>query len=158
MTTRTDEPNHVKLFLRADAEVGVERMKEAAVEKLTELADAGYIDDYDVRVWGRELRSNGPIANTEYGSELLEYIHEFREWAAENDVSLQATFDERTIVSSIADEHYDVVSLPTLCLAVYDDDEELMGVYPCHNGDRSCSVVEYLETLENSPRAYTPGA
>ncbi|WP_396613745.1 HTH domain-containing protein (plasmid) [Haloferax sp. S1W] len=155
MTTKTDESKHVKLFLRADAEIGVERTKEAAVETLTELAEDGYIADCDVRVWGRELRADGPVANTEYGGELLEHIREFREWATKNDVSLGTVFDERTIASSIADEDYTVVSLPTICLAVYNDDE-LVGVYPCHSDGSTCSVVECLETLRNGHGVKTP--
>ncbi|ELZ94475.1 hypothetical protein C440_09863 [Haloferax mucosum ATCC BAA-1512] len=150
-----DDSKRVKLFLRADAEIGAECTKEAAVEKLTELVDAGRIDDYDVYVWGSDLRVDGPLANTAYGTELLEHIREFKQWATTNDVALEAAFTERRIVSSIADEHYDVVSLPTLCLGVYDDGE-LIGVYPCNDGEWACSVVEYLERLDDGRRSKVP--
>ncbi|ELZ89568.1 hypothetical protein C453_00085 [Haloferax elongans ATCC BAA-1513] len=154
MTTNTDEAKHVKLFLRADAEVGVERTKEAAVEKLAELDAAGRIADYDVHVWGRELRADGPLTNTGYGGELLGYVKAFKEWAREHDISLEATFKERTIESSFADEQYKVVSLPTICIAVYDGDQ-VASVYPCHTGGRDCSAVEYLETFESEQRIST---
>ncbi|ELZ79078.1 hypothetical protein C455_09343 [Haloferax larsenii JCM 13917] len=157
MTTNTDEAKHVKLFLRADAEVGVERTKEAAVEKLAELDAAGRIDDYDVHVWGRELRADGPLTDTGHGAELLGYVEAFREWAREHDVSFESTFKEHTIESSFADEQYEVVSLPTICIAIYEG-EQVASVYPCHTGEQDCSAVEYLETFESKRRLSTPPA
>lgn len=155
MTTSTADSKRVKLFLRANAEVGAERTKDAAVETLADLSADGVIEGYDVNVWGRELRVDGPLASTEYGSELLEHIREFRSWAVANGVSLESVFNEGTVTSPLTDEHYEVVSLPTMCLAVYEGGE-LSGVYPCHDGNRPCSVLEYLEELTPGKRAYAP--
>jgi len=154
MSTSNTPQRRLKLFLRAEPEIGTEETKQEAVDRLAELEREGHIDEYEIGIWGKSLRTGGPLARTEYQREILTHLREFREWAARHDVSLARAFDERDVTSMLSEESFRVVDLPTICLAVYED-ETLTGVYPCHDGSRSCSVLEYLEatTADRTPHA-----
>jgi hypothetical protein len=148
-TTDTRSTQRLKLFLRADPEPGTEAAKQEAVNRLTELTRSGHIDDYEVHVWGKELRTDGPLASTDYQQRVLSHVREFQAWADRHGYTLNGAFDRRTVRSSLAGESFTVLSLPTLCLGVYEGNE-LTDVYPCHDGEEACSVTEYLKSFEEA--------
>jgi hypothetical protein len=154
MSTSNTSQRRLKLFLRAEPEIGAEQTKQEVVDRLVELEREGHIDEYDIGVWGKSLRTDGPLTRTDYQREILAHLRAFREWAERHGVSLTCAFDERDVTSVLTEESYRVVDLPTACLAVYED-EALAGVYPCHDGSRSRSVLEYLEAMaaDGQPRA-----
>ena len=152
MSTSNEPQRRLKLFLRAEPEMGAEEIKQEAVDRLVELDREGHIDEFEIGIWGKALRTGGPLAGTAYQREILTHLREFREWAARHDVSLERAFEERDVTSAVTEESYRVVDLPTICLAVYEEGT-LAGVYPCHDGDRARSVLEYLEsaTADRTP-------
>lgn len=146
-----DEQSVVKLFVRLDPETGLETQKEETISRLVELKQNGGIDDYDLYVWGKEIRPSGPLEDTPYCRELLEHIAAFQAWGEEND-DAATPFDDRNVRSELTDEAYEVISLPAMCLAVYLGDE-LVDVYPHRSGEETSTVTDGIEALESRPLA-----
>lgn len=139
----------VTLFVRADPELGAETSKEAIAQKLIDLDRADVIEEYSVRVWGREFRPTGPLEGTEYHESLLVQLREFERWADRANTSFDRLFRRKAVSSSVTDEAYTAITLPTICLAVYQDDT-LVGVYPHRDDTGTHSVEHALETIERN--------
>lgn len=146
--TRVDRPN-VKLFVRLDPEVGLESRKERVVERLTSLEGREAIADYDIFTWSRGIRLDGPLEESSYCRTLLEHVGELRAWIDENCVD-SCGFDVQAVRSTVTGESYDVVSLPAICLAVYDGDE-LVDLYPRRTSETVENVDDGLASLERQP-------
>lgn len=137
----------VDLYLRAEPQFGVEKQKETVIDRLSELEREGKIDGFHVYIWGREIRPTGPLEGTDYHQTVLTSLGEFEEWLRERGASVDQLFKRREIESNIVGEAYTVISLPMMCLAVYDDGE-LSGVYPCYDTDGTHTVGDCLSDLE----------
>ena len=146
--TRYRRPD-VKLFVRLEPETGLESRKERVISQLGSLAGRDAIDDYDVLAWGKEIRPGGPLEAAPYYRRVREYVDELRGWIDENGVS-NCGFDARDVSSPLAGESYDVVTLPAICLGVYEG-EELVDVYPRRDDDTFESVVDGLASLAGQP-------
>lgn len=149
MSGETRTGRRVELYLSAEPQFGVEHQKQTVIDRLTELDRAGRIDDYDVHVWGREIRETGPLEGTDYHESILTSLREFEEWLDRRGAPVDRLFRRREVESEIVDESYSVISLPTMCLAVYDDDH-LSGVYPYRDGEGIHTVRECLSELEET--------
>jgi len=137
MISESDNTNcTVKLFIRADPELGCERQKQAVLERLETLEAEGRIDSYEIQVWTKAIRIRGPLEGTAYYQTVFEHIEAFQQWADEQSVQLNSAFKIQSVDCEITDETYRVLSLPSICLAVYEDDE-LCAVYP-HSTDEQC--------------------
>ncbi len=128
----------VKLFVRADPELGCERQKQAVVETVETLADEDRIDSYEVHPWSKEIRIRGPLEGTAYYQNVFDHIEAFQQWADERSVRLNTAFKMQSVDCEITDETYRVLSLPSICIAVYEDGE-LCAVYP-HSTDEQCQT------------------
>jgi len=137
------EPAHtnyrVKLFVRADPELGCERQKQAVLEQLETLDQEDRIDSYEIHVWTKEIRMRGPLEGTGYYQNVFDHIEAFQEWADEASVQLNSAFNMQSVDCEITDETYRVLSLPSICIAVYED-SELCAVYP-HSTDDECRTA-----------------
>lgn len=140
----------VKLFVRAEPELGSEIARQAVVDTLEELRRSGRIEDVEVLVWGKEIRVDGPLRDTDYHRTVFEHVRAFEQWANERGARLDCGFSLHEVRSSITGETYDVLRLPSLCLAVYED-EELAGVYPCVSEGRPHTVHECVADLRQAP-------
>ena len=139
----------VKLFIRADPELGCETQKQAVLRRLSELDADGYIEDYEINVWTKEIRLAGPLKGTSYYQMVSEHVDAFRQWADEKGLRLNSAFKTQSLSCEITGETYTVLSLPCICLAVYDGDE-LRAVYP-HAADETIQTVsDCLKKLETS--------
>lgn len=143
--TGTERPR-AKLFVRLEPETGLESRKEDAVERVVELDDRGAIADYDVFTWGKEIRPRGPLEEVPYYRTLLDHVDELQQWIDEAGV-VDCGFDHRDVTSTVTGEEYDVVTLPAICLAVYEQ-ETLTEVYPRCDGGELETVVDGLRSLE----------
>ena len=140
MISANDTTNYtVKLFVRADPELGCERQKQAALEKLETLDDDGRIDSYEIHAWTKEIRVRGPLEGTDYYENVFDHIEAFQQWADEESVRLNTAFKLQSVDCEITDETYRVLSLPSICIAVYEDGE-LCSVYP-HSTDEGCRTA-----------------
>lgn len=141
----------VKLFVRLDPSVGLESRKEQLLDRLRTLSERGAVAEYDVFAWTRGIRPDGPLGDVSYCQTLLEHVEELRGWVDDNGVDC-CGFDSQGVSSPTTGESYDVITLPAICLSVYEDDE-VVDVYPRRTGGRLESVEDGLESLRSvSPR------
>lgn len=152
MSGTTHRKRTVDLYLCAEPQLGVERRKQTVVDRLTDLERAERIDDFCVHVWGRAIRPTGPLEGTDYHRSILDRLREFEEWLDRRGGAADRLFERREVDSAVVDESYTVISLPTMCLAVYEDGE-LSGVYPYDDADGSHSVLDCLSELEATDRS-----
>ena len=67
MISESENTNYaVKLFVRADPELGCERQKQAVLEQLETLAAEDRIDSYEIHAWSKEIRIRGPLEGSSY--------------------------------------------------------------------------------------------
>jgi hypothetical protein len=114
------------------------------IDRLGRLASAGAIDDYEIRTWPDEVA----LAEHTRQSRVVETYRRFRAWADDAGASIAPPFDRRT-VTSLVGRTGEVLTLPVMCLAVYDADD-LRGVYPCDDGERTWTVTDYLDAYETA--------
>ena len=140
MISESDNTNYtVTLFVRADPALGCERQKQAVLEKLETLKAEDQIAAYDVHIWSKAIRLRGPLEETTYYQRVLGHIEAFQQWADQEPVRLNPAFKLQTVDCEITDETYRVLSLPSICIAVYEDDE-LCAVYP-HSTEDGCRTA-----------------
>ncbi|EMA23559.1 MULTISPECIES: HTH domain-containing protein [Haloarcula] len=80
-------------------------------------------------------------------SEAIRTYEEFRDWAGQNDHSLEPAFERRNRSYVGMDRVDDVVVFPVVSLAIYDGDD-LEGVFPCSDEERTYTVGDALEAFE----------
>ncbi len=113
------------------------------VDRLGALQSAGDIADFEVETWPEEIA----LSEHTRHSRVVETYERFRTWADAAGVSITPPFDRRT-VTSLVGRSEEVLTLPVLCLAVYDDG--LCGVYPCSVGTETWTVTDYLDAYESA--------
>jgi hypothetical protein len=111
------------------------------IDRLSSLEADGTIADFSVETWPDEVAIS---EHTEH-ARVVEQYKEFELWAEDNGVTVSPPFEHRTI-SPLVGKTREVLTVPMLCLAVYDS--ELRGVYPCSADGRTCSVSDYLDAYE----------
>ncbi len=121
------------------------------IDRLSALAAREEIGGFSVETWPDELAIS---EHTEHGS-VVEQFKEFLLWADEHDRSITPPFERRT-VSPLIGQSRDVLTLPIMCLAVYEDGD-LRGVYPHSDGGETVSVTNYLDDCESDDGVTVPG-
>ena len=111
------------------------------IDRLSNLHSGGDIADFTVETWPDEVAIS---EHTEH-ARVVEVYKEYLLWAEEHDLSITPPFERRT-ASSLVGGSEDVLTVPIMCLAVYDDG--LSGVYPCSSAERTWSVADYLDAYE----------
>lgn len=113
------------------------------IDRLSRLTREDAITEFTVETWPDEVVLSEHTDHTR----VVEQYGAFKEWAGDNDVSLTPAFERRT-VSPLVGKRREVLTIPMLCLAVYRDD--LCGVYPCNDGERTWRVTDYLDAFEST--------
>ncbi|GCF14960.1 hypothetical protein Harman_28950 [Haloarcula mannanilytica] len=116
-----------------------------AIDRFTELAATGVIDDFDVQTWPEEV----PVSQESDHGDVLETVERYEQWANEQGLSLRPPFETRTS-SLLVGRSTEVLRLPMLAVAVYADDG-LAGVYPCSDGGTTWSVTDCIDALAADP-------
>ena len=147
ISEHTKPDRKVKLFLRADPELGCETQKQAVLERLDALDAEDHISTYEVNIWTKEIRISGPLEGTGYYENVFDHLKSFQEWADEESVLLNSGFRIQSVNCEITGETYRVLTLPSLCLAVYEDDD-LCAVYPHSDDDTVKTISNCLNRLE----------
>ncbi|WP_423750709.1 HTH domain-containing protein [Salinirarus marinus] len=117
------------------------------VETLRELDADGRIDGFDVSTWPERAT----LSPDRPGVDVVDAYEHFQSWASERGVSINPPFVVRTGTRTLVGDEYAVLRTPTACLAVYDG-FELVGVFPCVDGDTVHTVDDALSTLESTTR------
>ncbi|WP_336336987.1 HTH domain-containing protein [Haloarcula brevis] len=116
-----------------------------AIDRFTELAAAGVVDDFEVQTWPEEV----PVDPESEHGEVLATIDRYEQWAQERGLSLRPPFETRTS-SLLVGGSTEVLRLPMIAVAVYADGD-LAGVYPCSDGERTWSVTDCIDALTADP-------
>lgn len=145
------------MFVRSQAGSGIQGVQRGVVDQLRALEDRKVIDAFEMHVWGPDVCGSMPHDGDSFAESTVGRVQEFEAWADERDVSVGGTFRHHRIDSAISDEEATVVSLPSLFLAVYEDDA-LVDISPCRKGNEVCSVATILERLATDTEpGYAPG-
>lgn len=118
----------------------------AVFDQLASLEQQGLVEDVDVTVVGKAVRPDTTFSETDPGRSALATISRIREWAHRADAAIDVPIEERQVDASLAREQYRKFVLPTLCLAVYED-EELVAAFPHVQDGTHVTISEYLSTL-----------
>jgi hypothetical protein len=144
------------IYLRADPEPGAEAGRARLLADAAALRRTDAVDDLGTFVWGREIRVDGPLADTDYHRTVLGHVRDAESWAASRDAPTTAPFEHRRVDSAITGDRYEVVRLPSAALAVHEDGR-LSAVYPCVVDGEAHTVADGLAALATRRRP-DPGA
>lgn len=140
----------VELHVRSLAPRAGKGQQESAIDRLNELESEGHIDEFSVNVWGKRVSLSSAASQTDAAQFVLDRVEEFRDWARRTGRSVDSFFETRRVESSITDEKYAALVLPSLTLAEYRGGE-LAYVAPCSDGGDVHTVDDRLDTLESGP-------
>ncbi|WP_255198782.1 HTH domain-containing protein [Halorarius litoreus] len=114
--------------------------RRAVVARLEELQSNGWLDRFSVRTWPSRVTLEGP------NEDVVSVVHRLERWADEAGVSLGPCFEWREYDCTFTDESGELVSLPVVALAVYEDDD-LVDVAPRVETSTVVTVDELLDEL-----------
>lgn len=125
--------------------------------RLTGLVETDAVDSVDVTTWpGRVTLSESSMSDAletldadDDRERAVRTYDEFETWADEAGVSLEPGFSRERYESSFTGESGVAVRFPVLALAVRDDSDDLLAVYP-HQDERTVTVDEGVERLAAS--------
>ncbi|MFB6224158.1 MAG: HTH domain-containing protein [Haloarcula sp.] len=139
---------HIELYVRSMLPNGAHQRQEAVIDQLETLDENDQVEGYNVIVWGQQIAPQSAAARTEKGRYILNRIAEFKQWALTNNVSLESFYQDSQADSEVTDSAYDVMTLPVMGLAEYND-TELTHVAPCTDGDIVHTIMDRIERLES---------
>jgi len=134
----------VELLMREPV-YGTHNRQQSAVSRLQVLDEEGHIADFDVEIWGKRLNLDGDDWQHHAASTAREKFREFKQWADEHDCSLEPAFTRRTTRIDPGQDSTEIVELPIMCLAVYDDG--LRSILPCSDGESIYTVDDGFAAL-----------
>ncbi|ELY47402.1 HTH domain-containing protein [Natronorubrum sulfidifaciens] len=121
--------------------------QERALERLDDLESNAPIESLEVGVWGKAIKRTEHAKRIPQLQRIETRLEAFESWAARTSRSLEPFFRTIRIESTITDERYDVWRLPTIALAEFNGDDELLHVAPCRDGDETIDVFDRLAAL-----------
>jgi len=114
------------------------------IDRVSALASGGGLDDFDVQTWPDKVVYSGHTQR----SDIVETYETVSAWADEHDRAVEPPFERQT-VTSLVGRTEEILTLPVLCLTVYEDGE-LRGVFPNQDGDRTCGIMDFLDAYEST--------
>lgn len=145
-----EEPQEhtVELFVRSLAADEAQPELERTVQRLEKLVEDDHIDGYEVHVWGDRVSRSPVVARTDAGAFIRNRVIEFREWAADEGVTLPGGFESESTHSAITGETHEYITLPTAALAERRDGE-LEAVAPHADDGDVTTVLDHLASLHD---------
>ncbi|WP_121741290.1 HTH domain-containing protein [Natronorubrum halophilum] len=147
MSEHSTTPKTVELWIRSFAPASASPLTERALDGLDELEACESIESVEVRVWGKEVGQTRHTERIPHLRRIETRLQAFESWAARTGRRLEPFFRETHIESTITSECHDVWKLPTVALAEFDDDGDLLHVAPCRDGERTVDVVDRIDAL-----------
>lgn len=138
----------IELWIRSFAPVTTGPTQERALERVESLEKSDLIDTVDIGVWGKEIEQTERSRRIPQLRKIQARLESFEQWARRTDHSLAPFFRTRNVESKITGDRYEVQRLPTIALAEFEDDE-LIHVAPCRDGERTIDVFDRLDVLED---------
>lgn len=149
MTDQLTTPTTVELWIRSFAPTSAGQTQERALECLDDLESTVGIESVEVGIWGKQVEVDYPDRTMRIPQlrRIETRLEAFESWAARTGRRLEPFFRNTHVESMLADESYDVWRLPTVALAEFDENDDLLHVAPCRDGSRTVDVFDRLETL-----------
>lgn len=149
-----DNEYQMELLLRSLAPTGLREYQESILREATELNVRGAIASHSVTVVGNRICPDGN-PKTDAERAILRKVEWIRNWAAQQEVSLEPGFVERT-VDSLVEGPYTVVIPPVISLVI-SDEEGLWGVFPCEIRGSTVSIPECLAEFRSGEPSMRAG-
>lgn len=151
-----DSCRRVDVYVRDDVPAALAHRVHDVLRRLARLSETGTIGTYRVEQWPPRVTVLDEDCPDDRSSRRA-LIARFEEWADRQGYSLGPAFRTRTVTVSMSGRNVRVErhSVPLVTLALYQG-EELIGVVPCADGDRHCTVDACIETLESAGWATFP--
>lgn len=158
MSEHTTTPKTVELWIRSFTPMKAGPTQKRALECLDDLKSSAPVESIEVGVWGKEVERTNRTTRIPQLERIETRLEAFESWAARTSRSLEPFFRNTSIESTITGEHYDVWRLPTIALAEFGADDELLHVAPCRNGNETVDVFDRIDTLvDDDTDATLPG-
>lgn len=139
-----DGAERAELYVRSDLPTPAQRCRTTIRSRLEDLVESGAIAAFSVTSWAKRV----PLEASDGTGEFERARHdEFAAWAREHGVRLTPFFDTRECYSTVTGERRPELVLPAACLALYDADDELVGVAPYADGPETVTVHDCLRAL-----------
>lgn len=135
----------VELWVREWTPYGAADRVGAVHERLRRLEGRGAVADVDVHVWGRSISIADGTAPTPDAPGAT--VDEFVSWARREGYSLEPAFEIRKRESELDPRTDTVLTLPLVCVALYDDGD-LVAVFPHATNGVVRGVEDCLERLD----------
>jgi hypothetical protein len=140
----------IECYVRAALPASVGERQRERIERLRRLETDGG-PAVTIHTWPKRVALDGPAAD----ALAPRRYRAFAAWAHEHGVSIGPFFETRTCRSFLAEEPRRELRTPSICLAAYVDDA-LRWVAPHTDADRTCTVVDALDALEEGDPAAVP--
>ena len=149
MADQITTPNTVELWIRSFAPTSAGPTQERALECIDDLESIAAVEAVEIGIWGKEVEVDRPDDQRTIPQlrRIETRLEAFESWAARTGRRLEPFFRNTRIDSMIADEGYDVWRLPTVALAEFDENDDLLHVAPCQDGSRTVDVCDRLDAL-----------
>lgn len=124
-----------------------QELRNETVKRIEKLKRENKIANYRISEWPTEVMVS---TRDETGDRNAPYykFNEFESWATQNGVSIRPYFDVHEYSSLFTGEATEVIIVPTMCLAVSENDE-LKCVYPCTDGENIYTINDFLNGFES---------
>jgi hypothetical protein len=158
MTTPGDttrDGTRVELWVREPYPYASHDRQASVIDRLDDLLESDAIVDYRVATWGRHVPADPAPDAPRVVRSVREKVGELVRWAAGEDRSLTPALTNTRWTGEHVDDPVEVISLPVLCLVVYEDDR-LVAVAPCWRGGQVETVDDRLDALERERADATP--
>lgn len=143
-TTAWEAANRAELFVRADLPTPAKKCRKTATSRLESFVASGVLEEFSVTTWAKRVPME---AGVDLGTFERARYNEFSAWARAAGVRLAPFFDTRECYSSTTGERQTQLVLPAACLALYDEDDELVAVTPHADERGSVSIADCFERL-----------
>lgn len=157
MSEHTTTPKTVELWIRSFTPASTGSTQERALDRLDELESNTPVETIEVGVWGKEVEQTRHTSRIPQLQRIEKRLEAFESWAARTDRRLEPFFRNTHVESTITGESHDVWRLPTIALAEFDGDDQLLHVAPCRDGEQTIDVFDRFDALvdDDPDRALT---
>jgi hypothetical protein len=138
----TPREREAVLYMRSVAPSGINGVQEETIERLEHLTNDTRLDSVDYEIWGHNIPAD--CSKTA----IKKAYEEFEEWADEHGYSLAPAFHVRETETIVSEQSHTVISVPLLCLGVYDD-HGVEAVFPCSDDKQTYTLEDGLCALES---------
>jgi hypothetical protein len=150
-TSERDADRRIECYVRESPAAVTERVQ-SVCERLQTFREDDVIAEYQCKPWPPDRGSAGG-ATDGTDSSRHEMVSTLETWAERRDCTLEPAFRRESVTPIHAPEStYDRIRVPLITLLVYEQ-EELVGVAPCSDGDHVHTVDDCLTALETGGNA-----